>query len=161
MLRQPADERQGKLAFVTYAARLAQAMSIAKVDRAQLAQGIGVSVQAIGQVLSGETKAFSAMNNAKAARYLVVDAYWLATGEGYPQAPKTTVPFRDLSGIEAQLITLFRRLAPESQHAVVIEVDSIAASPAPADTQTADLPGMSDFSRLEATPPKRRRKDDK
>jgi transcriptional regulator with XRE-family HTH domain len=163
MLRRLSDERRGKLAFVTYAARLAQAMAIAKVDRNRLAQGIGVSVQAIGQVLSGETKAFSAMNNAKAARFLAVDAYWLATGEGYPQTPKQTMPFRDLSGIEAQLITLFRRLAPESQHAVVIDVDSIAAEahPAPADTQTADLPGMSDFSRLEATPPKRRRKDDK
>jgi transcriptional regulator with XRE-family HTH domain len=159
MLRRVSDAPRVKLAFVTYAARLAQAMSIAKVDRAQLAQGIGVSVQAVGQVLNGETKAFSAMNNAKAARFLTVDAYWLATGDGYPHAPQPTVPFRDLSGIEAQLITLFRRLAPESQHSVVIDVDSMG-TPAPADTQTAELPGMSDFSQLDATN-KRRRKDDK
>jgi transcriptional regulator with XRE-family HTH domain len=157
MLRRVSDAPRVKLAFVTYAARLAQAMSIAKVDRAQLAQGIGVSVQAVGQVLNGETKAFSAMN--KAARFLAVDAYWLSTGEGFAQAAAPTVPFRDLSGIEAQLITLFRRLAPESQHSVVIDVDSMG-TPAPADTQTAELPGMSDFSQLDATN-KRRRKDDK
>lgn len=85
MLRTEADERQVKLAFVEYADRLALAMKLAHTDRAALADGIGVSVQAIGQVLKGETKALTALNNAKAARFLAVGAYWLATGEGEPR----------------------------------------------------------------------------
>lgn len=68
----------------TYGERLDAALSKSGKDRAQLSQGIGVSVQAIGQVIAGKTKALTAENSARAARFLSVDHYWLATGEGGP-----------------------------------------------------------------------------
>lgn len=41
-------------------------------------------MQAIGQVIRGDTGALTAENSARAARALGVDHYWLATGEGEP-----------------------------------------------------------------------------
>lgn len=70
----------------SYGARLQQAMELARVpDRAKLAAACGISVQAVGQVLNGKSKAFAADTSAKAARFLRVDHYWLATGEGEPR----------------------------------------------------------------------------
>lgn len=68
-----------------YGERLAIALQMAEKDRQQLADGINISVQAIGQVIAGKTKALTAENSAKAARYLGVDGFWLATGIGKPQ----------------------------------------------------------------------------
>lgn len=68
-----------------YKERLAHAIELAKSDRQALAVGLGISAQAVGQALGGATKALTAENNAKAARVLGVDAYWLATGEGEPR----------------------------------------------------------------------------
>jgi antitoxin HigA-1 len=68
-----------------YGARLAEALQIARKDRQELADGIGVSVQAIGQVIAGKTKALTAENSALAARFLGVDIFWLATGAGNPK----------------------------------------------------------------------------
>jgi len=66
----------------TYGARLDTALRLAKTDRQTLADQLGISVQAIGQVIAGKTKALTAENSAQAARVLGVDGYWLATGEG-------------------------------------------------------------------------------
>jgi transcriptional regulator with XRE-family HTH domain len=55
--------------------------------RAKLAKEAGVTVQAVGDVLRGTSKAFSAETSAKAARFLKVDHYWLATGDGEPRQP--------------------------------------------------------------------------
>lgn len=61
-------------------------MELARVtDRAKLAEALDVSVQAVGMVLSGKTRALTAENSAKAARFLKVDHYWLATGLGEPR----------------------------------------------------------------------------
>ncbi|MEM4988550.1 helix-turn-helix transcriptional regulator [Collimonas sp. H4R21] len=60
-------------------------MHIAQKDRQELADGIGVSVQAIGQVIAGKTKALTAENSALAAKFLGVDIFWLATGVGSPK----------------------------------------------------------------------------
>lgn len=68
-----------------YGERLVKALQIAERDRQQLADGIHISVQAIGQVIAGKTKALTAENSAKAARYLKVDGFWLATGMGKPR----------------------------------------------------------------------------
>lgn len=74
---------------MTYGERLADAMERARLTgpdaRARLAKHLGISVQAIGQVLQGKSKAFSAEVSARAARFLKVDHFWLATGEGEPQ----------------------------------------------------------------------------
>lgn len=74
-----------KLALMTYGKRLSQALEHAKKPRAALARELEVSVQAVGQVLTGGrngTQTFTAGNNVKAARFLRVDPHWLATGEG-------------------------------------------------------------------------------
>ena len=81
---------------MTYGKRLDQAISMAKSSRKALAIGIGVSEQAIGQVIRGDTVAFSAENSAKAARFLRVDHHWLATGEGDPR-PQESWPFEAFS----------------------------------------------------------------
>jgi transcriptional regulator with XRE-family HTH domain len=65
--------------------RLAHAIKRANASRTQLVQALGVSSQAISQVLAGDTRALTAENTAKAARFLQVDWYWLATGEGSPE----------------------------------------------------------------------------
>lgn len=83
----------GKYAFdrgitllgMSYGERLAKAMELARVDRAKVAAALEISVQAVGQVLNGQSKAFTADKSAKAARFLKVDHYWLATGEGEPR----------------------------------------------------------------------------
>jgi transcriptional regulator with XRE-family HTH domain len=74
-----------KLAFMTFGKRLSAAMEAAEKDRAALAAALGVSVQAIGQTIRSDSKSMTAENAAKAARFLGVDLYWLATGEGEPK----------------------------------------------------------------------------
>lgn len=71
-----------KLSFVNYGERLEHAIKLAKSSRAAVAQATGRSVQAIGQVIRGDTGALTAENSARAARALGVNHYWLATGEG-------------------------------------------------------------------------------
>lgn len=69
----------------SYGERLKEAMDLARVDRARLAAALGISVQAVGQVILGKTNSLTADKSAKAARFLKVDHYWLATGEGEPR----------------------------------------------------------------------------
>jgi transcriptional regulator with XRE-family HTH domain len=57
--------------------------------REKLAEALDISVQAVGMVLTGKTKAFAPDNSARAARFLKVDHYWLATGEGEARPPNT------------------------------------------------------------------------
>jgi len=70
----------------TYGNRLNEALRLANRERQELADAIAVSVQAVGQVIAGKTKALTAENSERAARFLRVDPYWLATGEGTPDA---------------------------------------------------------------------------
>ena len=62
--------------------------------RADLAFALGISVQAIGQVITEGVRAsaFTAANSAKAANFLGVNHFWLATGEGLPLV-KSDWPF--------------------------------------------------------------------
>lgn len=53
-----------------------------KTDRRSLAKAIGISVQAIGMVINGETKSLTAENCSKAANYLGVRTDWLAANKG-------------------------------------------------------------------------------
>lgn len=78
----------------TYGSRLAEALRLAGRERQELAAAISVSVQAIGQVIMGKTKALTAENSERAARYLGVNPYWLATGDEQPlQASSAPWPF--------------------------------------------------------------------
>ena len=65
-----------------FGSRLKLAMFEAKISRKDLAANLGISVQAIGMVISGQSKAFTAENNAKAAEFLGCNSRWLATGAG-------------------------------------------------------------------------------
>jgi phage repressor protein C with HTH and peptisase S24 domain len=75
---------------MSYQDRLRQAFEASGESRAGLAGAMGISVQAVGDVLNGKTKALSAKNNFAAAHALRVDAGWLATGEGKmrPEEPE-------------------------------------------------------------------------
>ena len=68
-----------KNAFMnTYGERLAEALTVAKKNRKDLADAMDISVQAIGDAIRGKTAAFTAENNAKAAKLLKVNPNWLA-----------------------------------------------------------------------------------
>lgn len=67
---------------MTYGSRLKTAITQAKCGRKDLAAAIGISVQAIGDVINGKSNALTAENSAKAAAFLRVSSSWLATGEG-------------------------------------------------------------------------------
>lgn len=70
---------------MTYGKRLEKALNTAGKQRKELAGRLGCTPQAIGMVITGGGKterSLSVENHAKAARFLRVDSYWLATGEG-------------------------------------------------------------------------------
>jgi transcriptional regulator with XRE-family HTH domain len=79
------ESRIRTLIRMDFKERLAAAIKRANTSRPKLVQALGVSSQAVSQVLAGDTKALTAENTAKAARFLQVDWYWLATGEGSPE----------------------------------------------------------------------------
>lgn len=72
---------------MNYGDRLKEALARSGKDRKGLATAMGISVQAVGGVINGGTKAFTAENNARAASYLGVNPSWLATGEGSKHPP--------------------------------------------------------------------------
>lgn len=65
-----------------YAHRLDAAMKHSKMSVASLAEALGISYQGVRKVVRGESNAFSAENNSKAAQAMGVSPDWLATGEG-------------------------------------------------------------------------------
>jgi DNA-binding Xre family transcriptional regulator len=68
--------------------RLELAMREAGRNRAETAEAIGLTVQAISKLKRTDDSALKARNAAKAARFLECDLYWLCTGEGaYRRAP--------------------------------------------------------------------------
>lgn len=77
---------------MSYGERLSQAIEIAKSSRAAVAKAIGISEQAVGQAIRGDTKSHTAENQARICKLLGVDYYWLATGEGKPR-PISDWPF--------------------------------------------------------------------
>lgn len=95
--------------MVEYKDRLTQALALAQRSTKDLQQHLNVTYQAMKKLENGKTKFFSAENNARAARFLDVDAYWLATGEGHPR-PLMPWPFpMILPSQYAQLDSNFRR----------------------------------------------------
>lgn len=66
----------------TYGERLQQAMNLRGAKRKDVAAAIGRTVQAVGDVLRGETIALTSENNSKAAAFLRVNPDWLAREEG-------------------------------------------------------------------------------
>ncbi|WP_296228565.1 hypothetical protein [Ralstonia sp. UBA689] len=153
----------------TYGDRLQHALTIAKRTRQELAAALHISEQAIGQVLLGNTKALVAENSARAARFLGVDHFWLATGEGEPvastSAPTTSWPFsrvnlvrvtqlpaEELAFVEAKLESEIERA--EERSAAAGAKPSAAAFP---DAGTAPTDAYL-VNKWETPPAKRRKK---
>lgn len=90
--------------MVSYKERLAAAIKAAQVSDNQLAAYLGVSIQAVRKISAGTSLAFSAENNAKAARFLRVSSYWLATGDGEMRSDRTW-PFVLLTQKQAASLT--------------------------------------------------------
>ena len=77
---------------MSYQERLALAMRQSKhyTTAAELAKAIGCSPQAVGLVLSGDSKSFGATNHSKACAALDVAPVWLANGEGPARGAQST-----------------------------------------------------------------------
>lgn len=76
---------------MSYGERLEEAMKRAGVSRRELAEHLGISVQAVGQVLLGDTKAMDAVSHTRTFMFLGCDPLWLATGT---RAGPGTAPMR-------------------------------------------------------------------
>lgn len=101
----------------TYGERLEEALRIAGRERKELCAAIDITLQALGQVISGKTKALTAANSARAARFLKVDHFWLATGEGEPR-PKIENAPPQIPGFSAQDWALLPE--PDKQEVVTL-----------------------------------------
>lgn len=105
----------------SFADRLGSAMG-KSVSRDALATALGISVQAIAQVLKGTTRALTAENTVKAARFLGVDSYWLATGAGSPEIIDVDPDEREFLAALRQI----RRINPETHTALLSKINEIA-----------------------------------
>ena len=88
----------------SFGERLKHALETRKAERKALASVLGISVQAISKIINTDSS-MNAQNTAKAARYLQVSWYWLATGEGdmenveYPVAKQEALALANLRAI--------------------------------------------------------------
>lgn len=94
----------------------------------KLAEALGVTHQAVSQVLSGATKAMTAANCARTARILSVDAFWLATGEGEMKPAQVVQDTMALSEEERDVIVALRVLDPRDRLELVTQLMTKAAS---------------------------------
>lgn len=154
MLAVMADTFRSMVKASTFADRLTEALKTSGKSRADLAkrlysdtkQAVGVSVQAVGQALDGTTKSFSANNTARAARFLGVDFYWLATGEGVArpadtnEAPVDQLVYRlgvalqamdDLARTTAGSLLAQLASRPEDAHRIADLIRSVTERPKP------------------------------
>ncbi len=77
------DESPTLSTMVDFSERLKKALAHAGRKPDELQRHLQISYQALKKVLDGASKAFNAENCAKAAQYLGVNIYWLATGDGH------------------------------------------------------------------------------
>ena len=119
-----------------YGTRLEQALQLARKTRGELARHLGVSSQAVGQVITGSTKSLTAENSARAARFLRVDHHWLATGEGEPRTTPLASPLaQDIAKLFDQVPASER----DRLYAMITYTIALATEPRPA-TAPADAP---------------------
>ena len=130
-----------------YADRLQIALTHGRVTRKALADELGISVAAVGQVLNRKTKMLDALNHTRAALFCGVDPLWLASGQGempamslaHPmsQETQTVTPTRiqweelevmDL-GKPFELLVLDDALAPEIYAGCLAQFDPVGMRP--------------------------------
>jgi hypothetical protein len=120
----------------------------------ELANATRVSYQAIRAVLKGgegETKALSSETHVRAARFLGVDSFWLATGEGSPREP-TDRKWSELSPLARAAALLLDRLRDdEAQQEVIYAELALRLLP------ELRSPSASDARATPATEPTRKR----
>lgn len=108
----------------SFGKRLAHALKTRGVERLALANVLEISPQAVSKIINSPTSSMTAVNAAKAARYLQVSWYWLATGEGdmanveYPVARHEAVALANLRAIGT--------LDPETAERITGELGRIA-----------------------------------
>jgi len=82
--------------MTTYGERLDAALAVKRPNdknaRQWLADQIDISVQAVGQVITGKTKALTAENHEKAVMALGCSGLWLATGHGEAVSVQNLAP---------------------------------------------------------------------
>jgi transcriptional regulator with XRE-family HTH domain len=101
---------ESTLSRVTYADRFSEGLARPNKTRKGVADAMGVSVQAVGQIVNGQTKAATAENNAAAAAYFQCDPTWLATGKGSPRwsEPATRAPQEAVAEVQTVAGTISR-----------------------------------------------------
>jgi transcriptional regulator with XRE-family HTH domain len=107
-----------RIPAMTFQERLQAAIARANATPKTLASALGVSVQAVGQVLSGSTRALTAENCVRAALFLGVRTEWLAAGLGDMALEKAEQEM-SLSPQERDLIVALRVL-PETERLAII-----------------------------------------
>lgn len=130
-------------AMSTYGERLGMALDWSGRSGAELARHLGVTKSAVYQVIGGQSAGMSAANSARAAKWLNVDHFWLATGEG---ASKST----DLSPMALDVAKQFDG-APEAQkkalYALITFAVQLATESAPVEALPAPLPSVERLER--------------
>lgn len=90
----------------TLAERLRYAMEVLppkKIKGVDLARAVGVKPPSVSDWLSGKSKTMEGENLVKAAKFLGVNALWLASGNGAPISKNTTTQSNDEEAIESLL----------------------------------------------------------
>lgn len=105
---------------MTYGERLDAAIKLAGSSRKLVAKAAGVTEQAIGQCIRGETEFLKVESSARAAAFLDVDHFWLATGEGKAR-PDRAWPFELFSRADYFLIDKKERDSAENELAGAIQ----------------------------------------
>lgn len=94
--------------------------------------GLNARDSTLSQILNksqkGADKKPASMGSALARKLESVTGKELGWMDNDPDrdTPPARLPFADLNGFEGQLMTLFRRLTPDQQHEVLVEVNKLA-----------------------------------
>lgn len=158
-----------KYDHATFAGRLGDALEKSGRSRIELAAVLrsskgemGVSQAAVGQALGGDTKALTAENCARAARFLGVDGYWLATGEGEMVAKLTGE-----EELALQHLRDVRRLNKQTYEQIVGELAALSVSMIEAHKTLNTIHGVTSYTTPERAAqtlkpaPRERRQPDK
>lgn len=131
---------------MSYGERLQKALAASGRERKELAQACGCTVQNLGMVITsagGKERTLGVQAHAKAARYLGVDSYWLATGLGKMRSDGAG-PGSGLSDDALEIAEYFDKLTHKvartrayvASMAVILRELEPAAPPQPVDQST-------------------------
>jgi hypothetical protein len=136
---------------MNYGKRLQQALDRAQKDRNALAAELKISVQAVGQVITGGrsgTQTFNAENSTRAARFLHVEPEWLATGEG-PMVSERIWPFATLTPDQVSQLSKESLEYVENLALMMLKKEGVTPTrggeSAPVQTDTTETPRSKSF----------------